>query len=127
MAQPMDVAKFALAAENLLRPLAAEAQRPWERTQKLNDLSNVIIVFAVFGPGLGVEQIVACDEFKDLCMCKSNVSHLGACMHAMPQHRYTERPHTIAAMLHTSVLAPHFEPRMTSGDRYWRVWISLVK
>lgn len=30
-------------------------------------------------------------------------------------------------MLHTSVLAPHLDPRMTSGDRYCRVWMSLVK
>ena len=35
--------------------------------------------------------------------------------------------HTIAAILQTSVLAPHFAPRMTSGERYWRVWMSLVK
>ena len=30
-------------------------------------------------------------------------------------------------MLQTSVLAPHFPPRMTSGERYCRVWMSLVK
>ena len=35
--------------------------------------------------------------------------------------------HTIAAILHTSVLAPHLLPRMTSGDLYCRVWMSLVK
>ena len=34
---------------------------------------------------------------------------------------------TMAAMLQTSVLAPHLAPSMTSGDRYWRVWMSLVK
>jgi hypothetical protein len=34
---------------------------------------------------------------------------------------------TMAAILHTSVLAPHFAPRITSGDRYCRVWMSLVK
>jgi len=33
----------------------------------------------------------------------------------------------MAAMLHTSVLAPHFAPRITSGDRYCRVWMSFVK
>ncbi len=33
----------------------------------------------------------------------------------------------MAAMLHTSVLAPHLAPRITSGERYWRVWMSLVK
>lgn len=26
-----------------------------------------------------------------------------------------------------SVLAPHLDPKITSGERYWRVWISLVK
>lgn len=31
------------------------------------------------------------------------------------------------AILQTSVLAPHLPPRMTSGDRYCRVWMSLVK
>ena len=38
-----------------------------------------------------------------------------------------ERMCTIAAILQTSVLAPHFAPRMTSGERYWRVWMSFVK
>lgn len=31
------------------------------------------------------------------------------------------------AMLQVSVLAPHLEPNMTSGDLYCLVWISLVK
>lgn len=35
--------------------------------------------------------------------------------------------HTIEAMLHTSVLAPHFAPRITSGERYCLVWMSFVK
>ena len=34
---------------------------------------------------------------------------------------------TIAAILQTSVLAPHFAPRMTSGERYCLVWMSFVK
>jgi hypothetical protein len=33
----------------------------------------------------------------------------------------------MAAILHTSVLAPHFAPNITSGDRYCLVWMSLVK
>jgi hypothetical protein len=33
----------------------------------------------------------------------------------------------MAAMLQTSVLAPHLAPRITSGERYCRVWMSLVK
>lgn len=35
--------------------------------------------------------------------------------------------HTIAAILQTSVLAPHLLPRITSGDLYCLVWMSLVK
>lgn len=34
---------------------------------------------------------------------------------------------TIAAMLQTSVLAPHFAPKITSGERYCLVWMSFVK
>lgn len=34
---------------------------------------------------------------------------------------------TIAAILQTSVLAPHFAPRITSGLLYCLVWISSVK
>ena len=33
----------------------------------------------------------------------------------------------MAAILQTSVLAPHLLPRMTSGDLYCRVWMSFVK
>lgn len=33
----------------------------------------------------------------------------------------------MAAILQTSVLAPHFPPRMTSGERYCLVWMSFVK
>jgi hypothetical protein len=35
--------------------------------------------------------------------------------------------HTIHAILQISVLAPHLAPRITSGDRYCRVWMSFVK
>ena len=38
-----------------------------------------------------------------------------------------EKRHTIAAILHTSVLAPHLAPSITSGERYCRVWMSFVK
>lgn len=33
----------------------------------------------------------------------------------------------MAAILHTSVLAPHLAPKMTSGDRYCLVCMSFVK
>lgn len=45
----------------------------------------------------------------------------------IPKIWQTASSHTIADMLQTSVLAPHLAPRMTSGERYWRVWISFVK
>lgn len=45
----------------------------------------------------------------------------------IPKIWQTASCHTIADMLQTSVLAPHLAPRMTSGERYWRVWISFVK
>lgn len=65
----------------------------------------MVVVFAVFGAGLGVEQVVACDEFEDLYMLDMAF-----------KRRVNIR--TMHAILHTSVLAPHFAPRITSGDRY---------
>lgn len=64
----------------------------------------MVVVFAVFGAGLGVEQVVACDEFEDLYTL--DMAFKGSDIH------------TMHAILHTSVLAPHFAPRITSGDRY---------
>ena len=46
---------------------------------------------------------------------------------ACSRHSPGLRLRTIAAMLQTSVLAPHLAPRITSGERYCRVWISFVK
>ena len=34
---------------------------------------------------------------------------------------------TTYATLHISALVPHFAPRITSGQRYCRIWISSVK
>lgn len=38
-----------------------------------------------------------------------------------------KRAPTMHAMLQMSALGPHFAPRMTSGQRYCRVWMSSVK
>jgi hypothetical protein len=35
-------------------------------SEQLNYLSNMVIVFAVLGAGLGIKEIVASDEFKNL-------------------------------------------------------------
>ena len=80
----------------------------------------MVVVFAVFCAGLRIEEVVACYELEYLFA--SSVSP------PLPQARSgVVRSHTIAAILQTSVLAPHFAPNMTSGERYCLVWISFVK
>jgi hypothetical protein len=66
VAQAVDVAELAFAVEDLLRPLAADAQRFGKRAQQLDDLCNVVVVLAVLGAGLRVEKIVTCDKLKSL-------------------------------------------------------------
>ena len=66
MAQPVNVAQFSLAAENLLRPFAGETERARERAEQLNDLGNMIVIFAIFSARLRIEKVVARDELKDL-------------------------------------------------------------
>ena len=61
MAQAVDIAQFAFAVEDLLRPFARDTQALREGTEELDDLRDVVVVFAVFGAGLGVEEVVACD------------------------------------------------------------------
>ena len=66
VSQPVDVAQFAFAAEDFLRPFTREAERARKGAEEFDDLRNVVVVFAVFGAGLGIEEVVARDEFKDL-------------------------------------------------------------
>ena len=60
MTQPMDVSEFAFTVEYFLRPFARHAKRFGEGAEELDDLRNVVVVFAVLGAGLRVEQVVAC-------------------------------------------------------------------
>lgn len=60
MSEPVDIPQVAFPAKDLLRPFAREAKRAGEGTEQLDYLCNMVIVFAVFGPGLGVEEVVAC-------------------------------------------------------------------
>lgn len=62
----MNIAELPLSVKDFLRPFAGLCERTREGTQQLDDLSDVVIVFAVFGAGLGVEEVVACYEFEDL-------------------------------------------------------------
>lgn len=62
----MDVAQLAFAVEDFLRPFTGQAEGFGEGTEKLDDLRNVIVVFAVFRTGLGIKEVVASDEFEGL-------------------------------------------------------------
>lgn len=61
----MNVAQLTAAIKDFLRPLAGEA-RSGERTEQLNNLGYVVIVFTVLGAGLGIEKVIAGNEFKNL-------------------------------------------------------------
>lgn len=76
MAEAVDVAELAFAVEDFLRPLAADAQGFGESAEQLDDLCDVVVVFAIFGAGLGVEEVVACDEFEGLSRIVSRLSSI---------------------------------------------------
>jgi hypothetical protein len=66
VAQAVDVTELALACEDLLRPLARQAEGLRERAEQLDYLRDVVVVFAILGARLGVEEVVAGDQFKGL-------------------------------------------------------------
>jgi len=49
VAQAVDIAQLALAVEDLLGPLAGLAERFGKGSEELDDLRDVVVVFAVFG------------------------------------------------------------------------------
>lgn len=55
----MYVTEFAFPVEDFLGPLARKAEAARERTEEFDDLRDVIIVFAVFGARLGVEEVIS--------------------------------------------------------------------
>lgn len=74
--ETVDVPQLALAIEDLLAPLSAKTQRLGERPQQLDDLRNVVVVFAILGARLRVEEVVACDKLKDLrVLLSANMAH----------------------------------------------------
>lgn len=66
MPESVDIAQLAFAVEDLLRPFSGLCQGAGEGAEQLNDLRDVVVVFAVFGAGLRVEEVVAGDELEDL-------------------------------------------------------------
>lgn len=65
VAEAVNVAQLAAAVKDFLGPFARQACA-WKGTEKLNDLGHMVVVFAVFGARLGVKEVVAGNEFKDL-------------------------------------------------------------
>lgn len=66
MTQSMNVAEVTFAIEDLLRPLARKAEGAWERPQEFDDLRDVIVVLAVFGARLGIEEVVSRYQLENL-------------------------------------------------------------
>ena len=114
--------------------LAREREALRELAHELDDLRDVVVVLAVPRAGRGVEEVVAPgDEFEDLPepsgrdqRCDRERARHTAAQHASDATRHKRAP-TMHATLQMSALGPHFAPRMTSGQRYCRVWMSSVK
>lgn len=66
MPEAVDVPELALAVEDFLRPFARDAEGFGEGAEEFDDLRDVVVVFAVFGAGLRVEEVVACYQFEYL-------------------------------------------------------------
>jgi hypothetical protein len=90
VAQAVDVTQLTFAVEDFLGPFAGHAKGFGEGAKELDDLGNVVIVFAVLGAGLGVEEVVARYEFEDL----DNLSHLQQfqMIADIPLRPYSTRP-----------------------------------
>lgn len=69
VAQAVNVTQLALTVEYLLTPFSRQAERFGECAEQLDDLRDVVVVFAVFCAGLGVEEIVACYQLEGLPPC----------------------------------------------------------
>ena len=61
MSESVDVPELAFPVEDLLRPLAGDTETLRECTEQFDDLCDVVVVFAVFGARLGIEEVVASD------------------------------------------------------------------
>ena len=58
--------QLAAAVEEFGGVLAGRRDRLGKVADELDDLGDVVVVLTVLCTGLGVEEVVACDEFKDL-------------------------------------------------------------
>jgi hypothetical protein len=121
--ESVNVAEVSFSVEDFLAPFTGQTEGFGEGAEKLDDLCYVVVVFAVFGARLRIEEVVTSYEFENL----APLSAFLLFSQKKVTHEDWSKIHTIAAILQTSVLAPHFAPKITSGDLYCLVWISLVK
>jgi hypothetical protein len=114
-------------SEDLRTELAAQRDGPRERAHELDNLGNMIVVLVVPSSGMGVEEIIAREELKELRRKARSASSLPLPpSHPFPGENESEE-RTIADALQISTLVPHLAPKMASGERYCLVWISFVK
>lgn len=64
--QAVDIAQFTFAGEDLLGPFSGEGDGFGEGPEEFDYLGDVVVIFAVFGAGLGVEEVVAGYELEGL-------------------------------------------------------------
>jgi hypothetical protein len=64
--ESVDIPELALSREDFLAPFAGHTEGLRERSKQFDDLGNMVVVFAVLGAGLRIEEIVACDQLKYL-------------------------------------------------------------
>jgi hypothetical protein len=79
VSKSVNVPKLAFAVEDFLRPFAGDTELFGKGAEEFDDLRDVVIVFAILGAGLGIEEVVACDEFEDL-----RITSVSA--HSKPSH-----------------------------------------
>lgn len=110
MSQSVDVAELAFAIEDLLRPLARDAETFGEGAEEFDNLSNVVVVFPVLGAGLRVEEVVTCDELEYLR--KSATAFLWPRL----------------GKIHHACHAPHIRAGtpLSTQDNFWRAVLSCL-
>lgn len=66
MSKTVDISELAFSVEDFLGPLSGKTQGFGEGTEEFDYLGDMVVVFAVLGAGLGIEEVVTGDEFEDL-------------------------------------------------------------
>ena len=76
----MNVSELAFAIEDFLRPFTGDAERFGKLSKQFDDLSDMVVVFAIFGASLWIKEVIACNELKDLIMLAANRPRQSICL-----------------------------------------------